>query len=797
MASTLTGHTGADLANKDSAWWQKTADYLNDFMRLTPGFALLEDLGISAYKALEEYRMNSDIKDFISSDMSTDEFFKSRGMGPEEQDAFIKGFNEKKVTVLPPEMYDAIYEANKRFKNDEGVSQEDLNTYIKGLQDGSLSITDDPSGIYDWTIQNKWEDIKAQYPGIKTINDYRNMQAAANNAAVVGSLAGVNNPFYLSGVSDSGQEGNTADTLNVHGVQTDMNAPGAIYDAQTGLTYNANTTFMGSYVDPFGHGPGTTPLTTKEQDRLNLINTFNSVTPVEPTKPTNLGLTTFTPAPAGAWGQAPWASGKTIDGQTFYSYGDYQNYVAGIQERAAEDERLHQAALLNDKPAVMDAINKSIINSDTFPIISELTKYLQAGLPVVHMATGNGPAGPAGQRMSSFTGMSPDQMKEAIYNAVKNDPGAMDQIKQYAVGFKSVIDNLQNSQTSGSGWNLLSLMENRGLSYDKLMEMFVNANGNTKDFMAQIGPQLAASQEELNSILESEGSAWQPGWGQWDVGESGFVDPYYNMANWVPSTLTGVEFQPKGTVTIGDLEVVGHNQGGILGFASRGAVESDLYGGLGRGLYASDTLENQGLYAPRTQKEGKGVTDKLPKVKKSKSSTKKSSPVTPETIEAYIASLNRGEDPRKSYSGYSPNSYFALSEDTPSFSNGGEVPLEDGAFIIPADVVSHLGNGSTKGGADLLDSALFGHSAGGYLLNGEGDGMSDSIPAIIHGEEPLPAAVADGEYVVPAPAVAQLGQGSVKRGANKLYDMMDRVRKVRTGTTKQAPQTDMKKFIPR
>lgn len=38
-----------------------------------------------------------------------------------------------------------------------------------------------------------------------------------------------------------------------------------------------------------------------------------------------------------------------------------------------------------------------------------------------------------------------------------------------------------------------------------------------------------------------------------------------------------------------------------------------------------------------------------------------------------------------------------------TFAEGGEVALEDGQFILPADIVSALGNGSTKAGARFLD----------------------------------------------------------------------------------------------
>ena len=44
-----------------------------------------------------------------------------------------------------------------------------------------------------------------------------------------------------------------------------------------------------------------------------------------------------------------------------------------------------------------------------------------------------------------------------------------------------------------------------------------------------------------------------------------------------------------------------------------------------------------------------------------------------------------------------------LGSQTWGLAAGGEVDLEDGDFILPADVVSALGNGSTKAGAQFLD----------------------------------------------------------------------------------------------
>jgi hypothetical protein len=89
---------------------------------------------------------------------------------------------------------------------------------------------------------------------------------------------------------------------------------------------------------------------------------------------------------------------------------------------------------------------------------------------------------------------------------------------------------------------------------------------------------------------------------------------------------------------------------------------------------------------------------------------------------------------------------------------------------------------------------LGGYSDGGRMLKGPGDGMSDSIPATIAGKQP--ARLADGEFVVPADVVSHLGNGSTDAGAKKLYGMMDRIRKARTGKKKQAPAVKTARYMP-
>jgi hypothetical protein len=87
------------------------------------------------------------------------------------------------------------------------------------------------------------------------------------------------------------------------------------------------------------------------------------------------------------------------------------------------------------------------------------------------------------------------------------------------------------------------------------------------------------------------------------------------------------------------------------------------------------------------------------------------------------------------------------------------------------------------------------YAAGGTprFLSGGGDGMSDSIPATINGNQE--ARLADGEFVIPADVVSHLGNGSSKAGAKQLYSMMDRVRQARVGNKKQGKQINPRKLM--
>jgi hypothetical protein len=103
--------------------------------------------------------------------------------------------------------------------------------------------------------------------------------------------------------------------------------------------------------------------------------------------------------------------------------------------------------------------------------------------------------------------------------------------------------------------------------------------------------------------------------------------------------------------------------------------------------------------------------------------------------------------------------------------------------------------GVMMGAGGIAD--LGSYSDGGRLLKGPGDGVSDNIPATIGGHQP--ARLADGEFVVPARIVSELGNGSTDAGAKRLYAMMERVqakRKKSMGKGKFAVNSKASKDLP-
>lgn len=113
----------------------------------------------------------------------------------------------------------------------------------------------------------------------------------------------------------------------------------------------------------------------------------------------------------------------------------------------------------------------------------------------------------------------------------------------------------------------------------------------------------------------------------------------------------------------------------------------------------------------------------------------------------------------------------ATQQMVPNFAEGGEVNLNDGSFVLDARTVSEIGNGSSDAGQEVLAQL------GGVPVAGPGDGVSDSVPANIDGDQE--ARVARDEVIFSPQAVQRLGEGDPNAGAKKLYDLMERAHNAR------------------
>ena len=125
-----------------------------------------------------------------------------------------------------------------------------------------------------------------------------------------------------------------------------------------------------------------------------------------------------------------------------------------------------------------------------------------------------------------------------------------------------------------------------------------------------------------------------------------------------------------------------------------------------------------------------------------------------------------------------------------------KVPVTQLAKTSLGDIDNYMDTPIEAAGGGIM-YGLGGYSDGGRLLRGPGDGVSDSIPAVIGKRQP--ARLADGEFVIPARIVSELGNGSTEAGARKLYAMMERVqntRKKSIGKKKVAVNSKADKHLP-
>jgi hypothetical protein len=134
---------------------------------------------------------------------------------------------------------------------------------------------------------------------------------------------------------------------------------------------------------------------------------------------------------------------------------------------------------------------------------------------------------------------------------------------------------------------------------------------------------------------------------------------------------------------------------------------------------------------------------------------------------------------------------------TGAYATPSQMPISQNVITGSQDSATdpYTGEPQFAGGGGI--SSLGDYSDGGQLLRGPGDGVSDNIPAMIGDKQH--ARLADGEFVVPARIVSELGNGSTEAGSRQLYAMMDRVqnaRKKSIGKDKVATNSKAAKLLP-
>lgn len=96
----------------------------------------------------------------------------------------------------------------------------------------------------------------------------------------------------------------------------------------------------------------------------------------------------------------------------------------------------------------------------------------------------------------------------------------------------------------------------------------------------------------------------------------------------------------------------------------------------------------------------------------------------------------------------------------------------------PQDALSRFEGMFGAGALEVLRDRIT-----GGRVRGAGGGMDDLIPGTIEGRQKV--RLADGEFVIPSDVVSGIGDGSTDQGVRRLHEMMNKVRKERTGKTAQ------------
>tara|TARA_Y100001937_G_scaffold26835_1_gene38429 strand:- start:370 stop:1443 length:1074 start_codon:yes stop_codon:yes gene_type:complete len=120
--------------------------------------------------------------------------------------------------------------------------------------------------------------------------------------------------------------------------------------------------------------------------------------------------------------------------------------------------------------------------------------------------------------------------------------------------------------------------------------------------------------------------------------------------------------------------------------------------------------------------------------------------------------------------------------------------LSDSPEIALGVFVAKYGEEALEDLIERVNDGEFDQPREDNMIEGEGDGMDDKVPATLEGQQDV--MLSDGEFVVPADVVSGIGNGSSDAGARELEDMMTRVRQLRTGKMEQPEQVPQEMMLP-
>jgi hypothetical protein len=243
-------------------------------------------------------------------------------------------------------------------------------------------------------------------------------------------------------------------------------------------------------------------------------------------------------------------------------------------------------------------------------------------------------------------------------------------------------------------------------------------------------------------------------------------------------------------VVTGPQDAATHPYTGEATFAEGGEVSSGLIGSLLAQQNQRPQYEN-GSVGGYNYDQGTGAFSRSPEIQRPQMA-----PMSQDMPQDMLQRMYQNEGGMASFLGQQMAQQKAQQAQRPQYANGSVGGYEYGGNnqFTQQKAMASGGITALSGGGS---SNLGGYSDGGQLLRGSGDGVSDSIPAMIGQKQP--ARLADGEFVVNARTVSELGNGSTEAGSRQLYAMMDRIqngRKKSIGKGKVAVDTNARMHLP-